>query len=161
MAFCGTGLRILARDIVEVGGLIRACWAGGRMGSADWALVRRVVSDCVALVPYTIIMIIPLSPPGHVFAFSLLNRVFPGAVPSGFTAQRQDINELYARIAAEATDKPLGSPARRLMRSPANLAKRAVRLVRSRVGVEAARVAAAATPTAPPAPPLPQEPASA
>ena len=102
MAFCGTGLRILARDIVEVGGLIRSCWTGGRMDGADWALVRRVVSDCVALVPYTIIMIVPLSPPGHVLAFSLMNRCFPAAVPSPFTAQRQDVYEIYTRIADEA-----------------------------------------------------------
>ena len=36
-----------------------------------------------------------MSPPGHVFAFSVLNRVFPNAVPSAFTAQRQDINDIY------------------------------------------------------------------
>ena len=91
------------------------------------------------LVPYAIIMIIPLvralatlpraiaaharsasvncprqSPPGHVFAFSVLNRVFPGAVPSGFTAQRQDINDLYTRIAAEASEREMLSPKQRL-----------------------------------------------
>eukprot|EP00326_Haptolina_ericina_P016648 CAMPEP_0181178490 /NCGR_PEP_ID=MMETSP1096-20121128/5751_1 /TAXON_ID=156174 ORGANISM="Chrysochromulina ericina, Strain CCMP281" /NCGR_SAMPLE_ID=MMETSP1096 /ASSEMBLY_ACC=CAM_ASM_000453 /LENGTH=120 /DNA_ID=CAMNT_0023266769 /DNA_START=301 /DNA_END=661 /DNA_ORIENTATION=- len=39
-------------------------------------------------------MVIPMSPPGHVFAFSLLNRCFPGAKPSGFTMQRQDLDEM-------------------------------------------------------------------
>jgi hypothetical protein len=29
-----------------------------------------------------------MSPPGHVFAFSVLNRVFPNAVPSAFTGVR-------------------------------------------------------------------------
>ena len=69
-------------------------------------LVQRTLGDLAKLVPYTIIMVIPMSPPGHVFAFSVLNRVFPGAVPSAFTAQRQDINDIYARIAAEASNQP-------------------------------------------------------
>ena len=55
----------------------------------------------MALVPYTIIMIIPLSPPGHVFAFSLMKKCFPAAIPSPFTAQRQVPNK--ARIVAEET----------------------------------------------------------
>ena len=49
--------------------------------------MRRTANDLVMLVPYSIIMIVPLTPPGHVFAFSVLNRCFPSAVPSGFTAQ--------------------------------------------------------------------------
>ena len=69
-------------------------------------LVQRTLGDLAKLVPYTIIMVIPMLPPGHVFAFSVLNRVFPGAVPSAFTAQRQDINDIYARIAAEASNQP-------------------------------------------------------
>jgi hypothetical protein len=52
-------------------------------------VVRRTLVDLLALVPYTIIMIIPLSPPGHVFAFSLMKKCFPAAIPSPFTAQRQ------------------------------------------------------------------------
>ena len=98
---------------------------------------------------YTIIMIIPLSPPGHVFAFSLMKkylagprphapchyahaivrlraqlhiftasqscysmcRCFPAAVPSPFTAQRQDIYEIYTRIAIEVQSSPCRSPA--------------------------------------------------
>merc|ERR1719487_2722062 len=74
------------------------------MGPKDWALVRRVALDLIALVPYTIIMIVPLSPPGHVFAFSLMKRCFPNAVPSPFTEERQDIYEIYSRIANEAAD---------------------------------------------------------
>ena len=75
---------------------------GGGLQSKDWGLVKRVTLDVIALVPYTIIMIVPLSPPGHVFAFSLMKRCFPNAVPSPFTAERQDIYEIYSRIASEA-----------------------------------------------------------
>ena len=72
------------------------------MSAKDWQLTRRVLLDLTALVPYSIIMIVPLSPPGHVFAFSLMKRCFPAAVPSPFTAERQDIYEIYNRIAADA-----------------------------------------------------------
>ena len=102
MGFCARGFSILARDCAEVGSLINQAVSGGGIQPADWTLVRRVGLDLVALVPYTIIMIIPLSPPGHVFAFSLLNRCFPNAVPSPFTAERQDIYEIYKSIATEA-----------------------------------------------------------
>ena len=50
--------------------------------------------DLVCLVPYSIIAVVPLSPPGHMFAFSLMKACFPAAVPSGFTSQRQDISEM-------------------------------------------------------------------
>ena len=54
----------------------------------------------------------PLSPPGHIFAFSLLNRCFPGAVPSGFTERRQDMYDIYKRIATQARqqDKMRSTP---------------------------------------------------
>merc|ERR1719316_1102014 len=68
----------------------------------DWQLLKRVAIDVVTLVPYTIIMIIPLSPPGHVFAFSLMQKCFPAAVPSPFTSQRQDLYDIYSRIASSS-----------------------------------------------------------
>ena len=59
------------------------------MQSKDWRLVQRVGVDFCLLVPFTIIMVVPLSPPGHAFAFSLMNRCIPNAIPSPFTAERQ------------------------------------------------------------------------
>lgn len=106
MGFCYRGLRILFRDVGEVFALVSQLWRGERMSAKDWSVVKRTVVDVVALVPYTIIMVIPMSPPGHVFAFSLLKKCFPAAVPSPFTAQRQDIYEIYTRIAAEADARP-------------------------------------------------------
>ena len=130
VGFCVRGLRITWGDVAESAGLLaRTLFRGRALLQPDVSLIKRTVLDCLMLVPYALIMIIPLSPPGHVFAFSVLNRVFPGAVPSGFTAQRQDIDELYARIAAEATDKPMLAPMLRLpaMRRISRATTRAVR----------------------------------
>merc|ERR1712196_10117 len=71
----------------------------------DQQLMKRTTIDLVMLVPYSIIMIIPLTPPGHVFAFSMLKRCFPAAVPSAFTETRQDLLEVYSQLSAPAVEK--------------------------------------------------------
>ena len=89
LSFTWKGLQITMRDIVEVGSVLRKRWSGAALESKDIALVKRTINDVVMLVPFSVIMIVPLTPPGHVFAFSMLKRCFPSAVPSGFTEQRQ------------------------------------------------------------------------
>ena len=110
LGFCARGIRILGRDVVEVVMLLRAMTQGKGLQPADTEVIKRTVIDCLALVPYTIIMIIPLSPPGHVFAFSLMKKCFPAAIPSPFTAQRQDIYDIYTRIALEAQVRDIPWP---------------------------------------------------
>ena len=100
LQFIWRGLRIMASDISQCGVLMRRAWNGYTLIEQEVALVKRTAIDMVAIVPYSIIMAVPLSPPGHVFAFSLLSRVFPPPTP--FTRQRQDITEMYTTIAAEA-----------------------------------------------------------
>jgi len=102
LAFCWRGLRIMAADLRVVLAVGRQFFTGAKINDKDVKHVGRTLVDLIALVPYTIIMLIPLSPPGHVFVFSLLNRAFPAAVPSAFTQQRQDVDVIYSQIAAEA-----------------------------------------------------------
>ncbi|KOO29549.1 hypothetical protein Ctob_003478, partial [Chrysochromulina tobinii] len=117
LGFCARGIRILCRDLVEVALLLRTFTQGKPLKSADVQVVRRTLVDLMALVPYTIIMIFPLSPPGHVFAFSLMKKCFPAAIPSPFTAQRQDIYEIYTRIALEAqANAPPRDPIKQLIK---------------------------------------------
>jgi hypothetical protein len=42
-----------------------------------------------------IILIIPLTPVGHVLIFGAIQRFFPGFFPSCFTEQRQNLLQLY------------------------------------------------------------------
>jgi hypothetical protein len=53
--------------------------------------IRRTARDVVAFVPFIIILIIPLSPLGHVLVFGFIQRYFPSFFPSQFTTRRQDI----------------------------------------------------------------------
>ena len=52
----------------------------------------------LTLIPVTIILIIPLTPVGHVLVFSFIQRIFPGFFPSTFTERRQNLMKLYEAI---------------------------------------------------------------
>lgn len=102
LAFCWRGLRVTGQDLLEVGLLLGGWFQGATLEPKQADFCRRTAADVALLVPYSIICIVPLSPPGHIFAFSLMNRCFPGAVPSGFTERRQDMYDIYKRIATQA-----------------------------------------------------------
>jgi hypothetical protein len=56
---------------------------------------RRTFKDIVTFVPVVIILLIPLSPVGHVLVFGAIQRFFPDFFPSCFTEQRQNLLQLY------------------------------------------------------------------
>ena len=71
---------------------------GGRLLESELTLISRTAIDWLCLIPYTAILIFPLTPPGNVLAFNLLNKYVPGATPSGFTRQRQDCDEMFSEV---------------------------------------------------------------
>ena len=52
----------------------------------------------VLRIPFLIILIIPLSPVGHVLVFSFFQKNFPEFFPSSFTEQRQNVTKIYNEI---------------------------------------------------------------
>jgi len=58
-------------------------------------LSRRTFKDTITFIPVVIILLIPLSPIGHVLVFGAIQRVFPDFFPSCFTERRQNLLELY------------------------------------------------------------------
>ena len=141
LGFCWRGLAIMGRDWLECGQLLARRWKGKAFKEKDVALFKRTAVDVVMLIPYSIIMVVPLTPPGHVFAFSLLKRCFPAAVPSGFTEERQDIYDIYSRVssAAEASAPPTTGLVASLKRlRPVRTAKRFISRSRKQGEVAAA-----------------------
>ena len=67
--------------------------------------LRRTTKDIATFVPVVIILIIPLSPVGHVFVFSFIQRFFPDFFPSQFTESRQNIMSMYSSITAPTSGK--------------------------------------------------------
>lgn len=51
--------------------------------------MRRTARDVLTFFPFAIILIIPLTPLGHVLVFSLIQQYFPSFFPSCFTKSRQ------------------------------------------------------------------------
>ena len=56
---------------------------------------RRTIKDFFTFIPFIIILLIPLSPIGHVLVFGAIQRFFPDFFPSCFTEQRQNLLQLY------------------------------------------------------------------
>ena len=53
--------------------------------------LRRTARDILAFVPFTVILIAPLTPVGHVLIFGFLQRYFPGFFPTQFSSRRQEL----------------------------------------------------------------------
>lgn len=78
-----------------------------RRAARQVAAIRRTARDLLTFVPFTVILIAPLTPVGHVLIFSFLQRYFPGFFPSQFTGRRQ---ELMIRCAAQPYPDPGHDP---------------------------------------------------
>lgn len=57
--------------------------------------LRRTFKDILTFIPFVIILIIPLTPVGHVLVFGAIQRFFPEFFPTCFTEQRQNLLQLY------------------------------------------------------------------
>lgn len=57
--------------------------------------LRRTAKDVITFIPFIIILIIPLSPVGHVLVFSFIQRFFPDFFPTPYTDRRQNLMRIY------------------------------------------------------------------
>jgi hypothetical protein len=62
---------------------------------ASRLIFSRTFKDVITFIPFVIILLIPLSPIGHVLVFGAIQRFFPEFFPSCFTEQRQNLLQLY------------------------------------------------------------------
>lgn len=85
------GLRLLGSDTSNAGRLFTKAALGGTLKPREVAAIRRTLRDLLTFIPFIIILIIPLSPLGHVLVFGFIQRYFPGFFPTQFTSKRQEI----------------------------------------------------------------------
>merc|ERR1711939_426946 len=95
-AFHGDGSRLLFNDVGFSASLVGRAFAGETLVPRDVRVLRRTVKDLLTTVPFIIILLIPLSPVGHVFVFGAIQRFFPDFFPSCYTERRQNLVKLYA-----------------------------------------------------------------
>jgi hypothetical protein len=71
---------------------------GGCKSTGCVQALRRTVKDLFTFVPFAIILIIPLTPVGHVLIFGFIQRYFPDFFPSQFNTRRQDMVKRYEEL---------------------------------------------------------------
>eukprot|EP00594_Rhizosolenia_setigera_P010544 CAMPEP_0178978074 /NCGR_PEP_ID=MMETSP0789-20121207/24917_1 /TAXON_ID=3005 /ORGANISM="Rhizosolenia setigera, Strain CCMP 1694" /LENGTH=715 /DNA_ID=CAMNT_0020667693 /DNA_START=22 /DNA_END=2169 /DNA_ORIENTATION=- len=96
LAFYVKGCKLLWTDLVFSATLLyRATLQGYTLKPREVRTLRRTIRDVITFIPFVIILIIPLSPVGHVLVFGAIQRFFPDFFPSMFTERRQNLLELY------------------------------------------------------------------
>lgn len=95
LAFYGKGCRLFWNDVVFTLSLIARAAQGYTLKPREVRTIRRTFKDVLTFIPFVIILLIPLSPVGHVLVFGAIQRFFPGFFPSCFTEQRQNLLQLY------------------------------------------------------------------
>ena len=111
-SFLTRGVRLLGADLASSARIFSRALMGGTLRPREVQTLRRTARDVLSFVPFSAILIAPLSPVGHVLVFSFIQKYFPGFFPSQFTSRRQELyskfEELTQRLRAaeeEATEE--------------------------------------------------------
>ncbi|PRW56758.1 LETM1 and EF-hand domain-containing anon- mitochondrial [Chlorella sorokiniana] len=105
------GVKLLFQDIGSAGKLFWRAVRGGTLKPREVQALRRTVRDILSFVPFTIILIIPLTPVGHVLIFGFIQRYFPGFFPSQFSSRRQELMMKYDALKRQLRDAELQAEA--------------------------------------------------
>mmetsp|Transcript_16742 Transcript_16742/g.23642 ORF Transcript_16742/g.23642 Transcript_16742/m.23642 type:complete len:719 (-) Transcript_16742:80-2236(-) len=95
ISFYVKGCQLFWNDIVFAFSLVARALTGYTLKPREVRNLRRTFKDVITFIPVVIILIIPLSPVGHVLVFGAIQRFFPDFFPSCFTEQRQNLLQLY------------------------------------------------------------------
>uniref|UniRef100_A0A7S2P2A4 Letm1 RBD domain-containing protein n=2 Tax=Leptocylindrus danicus TaxID=163516 RepID=A0A7S2P2A4_9STRA len=94
-AFYAKGCVLLWNDIAFCLSLFGKALKGYTLKPREVRTLRRTFKDIITFIPVVIILIIPLSPVGHVFVFGAIQRFFPDFFPTCFSERRQNLLQLY------------------------------------------------------------------
>uniref|UniRef100_A0A7S3KWU1 Letm1 RBD domain-containing protein n=1 Tax=Amphora coffeiformis TaxID=265554 RepID=A0A7S3KWU1_9STRA len=95
LAFYVKGVRLLWNDVAFCLNLVSRAAQGYTLKPREVRTIRRTFKDILTFIPFVIILIIPLTPVGHVLVFGAIQRFFPEFFPTCFTEQRQNLLQLY------------------------------------------------------------------
>jgi len=97
--FQANGIRLLSQDLQHaLKLLLKVFFLNHTLENREVRVCRRAVKDLLVLVPFLVLLLIPLSPPGHMLVFSLILKVYPDFLPSPFTEHRQNVMRIYNAI---------------------------------------------------------------
>ncbi|EFJ48119.1 hypothetical protein VOLCADRAFT_104902 [Volvox carteri f. nagariensis] len=98
VTFLTRGFKLLGSDIATGARLFVKAALGNTLKPREVSALRRTARDLLTFIPFTIILIIPLSPLGHVLVFGFIQRYFPSFFPSQFSTRRQEIMVRYEEL---------------------------------------------------------------
>lgn len=99
LGFYITGVQLLAQDVQYAWRLItKAATSEYTLQPREVRTLQRTLKDLATLIPFLIILIIPMTPVGHVLVFSFIQKSFPEFFPSTFTERRQNVVKIYQDI---------------------------------------------------------------
>ena len=98
LSFYGEGTRMLVSDVQYAWALLVKAVTGTTLKPREVNVVRRTGKDLLTLIPFTVILLVPLTPVGHVLVFSFIQRFFPEFYPSCYTEKRLNLRKLYSEI---------------------------------------------------------------
>ena len=104
LSFYGEGTRMLVSDVQYAWRLLVKATTGTTLKAREVNVVRRTLKDLLTLIPFTVILVIPLTPVGHVLVFSFIQRFFPEFYPSCYTEKRLNLRKLYSEIEMKKGD---------------------------------------------------------
>lgn len=99
--FYSRGLRLYVGDFKFALRIIRRAVTGYTPSPREIRTIRRTGRDLLTLIPFTIVLLAPLTPIGHVLVFSFLQRYWPEFFPSTFSERRQALmkrHEQYEKL---------------------------------------------------------------
>jgi LETM1-like protein len=83
MDFYGQGTKMIVNDVQYAWSLLFKAVQGFTLKPREVNSIRRIAKDLLTLIPFTIILIVPLTPIGHVLVFSFIQVTLMNA--SSFT----------------------------------------------------------------------------
>ena len=108
LAFWSDGTKMLISDVQYAWKLLIKAAGGYTLKAREVNTVRRTGKDILTLFPFTIILVIPVSPVGHVLVFSFIQRFFPDFFPSCYTEKRLNLRKLYSEIEIKSGEQITG-----------------------------------------------------
>eukprot|EP01024_Parvocaulis_polyphysoides_P049884 TRINITY_DN4856_c0_g1_i3.p1 TRINITY_DN4856_c0_g1~~TRINITY_DN4856_c0_g1_i3.p1 ORF type:complete len:689 (-),score=114.29 TRINITY_DN4856_c0_g1_i3:257-2323(-) len=96
--FLVRGVNLLGQDLGNAGGLFSKAAFGSNLKPREVMTLRRTFFDFLLFFPFIVILIVPITPVGHVLVFGFIQRFFPNLFPSQFSNRRQQIMVKYEQL---------------------------------------------------------------
>lgn len=97
--FYSRGFKLFFGDCTYALRLFRRVFVGYTLSPREVRTLRRTGRDFLTLIPFTIILIAPLTPVGHVLIFGFIQRYWPDFFPSTFSERRQSLMRRHQEFA--------------------------------------------------------------